>query len=88
MEHCPIDMVKIIYNNAIYISPADAKCYFHMILSGLEFCHSHYILHRDLKPSNLLIAPNGVLKLADFGLARSYGTPAPMTPGVISRYSA
>lgn len=32
-------------------------------------------LYRDMKPNNLLIGPNGQLKLADFGLARIFGSP-------------
>ena len=31
--------------------------------------HRYYIVHRDLKPENLLII-NGVIKIADFGIAR------------------
>jgi serine/threonine protein kinase len=42
------------------------------LLRGLEHCHKHGVLHRDIKGSNLLINNDGVLKIADFGLATSY----------------
>jgi serine/threonine protein kinase len=44
-------------------------------VQGIAFCHAHRVLHRDLKPQNLLIDRNGMLKLADFGLARAFGIP-------------
>lgn len=45
------------------------------MLRGLDFCHSRSVIHRDLKPQNLLIDRAGVLKLADFGLARAFCIP-------------
>ncbi|KAK4759771.1 hypothetical protein SAY87_022902 [Trapa incisa] len=41
------------------------------ILSGVEACHRNWIVHRDLKPGNLLVSDDGVLKIADFGQART-----------------
>jgi eukaryotic-like serine/threonine-protein kinase len=38
--------------------------------AALEYAHQQGILHRDIKPSNVLIATDGVMYLADFGLAR------------------
>lgn len=46
------------------------KCYMKQLLEGLLFLHRSNILHRDIKSANLLINNQGMLKLADFGLAR------------------
>jgi serine/threonine protein kinase len=42
-------------------------------LQGLNHCHLHNFLHRDIKPENILLTKDGVVKLADFGFARSFG---------------
>jgi len=52
-----------------------AKSFLFQLLRAIAYCHDHRVLHRDLKPQNLLINMNGELKLADFGLARSFGIP-------------
>ncbi|KAM4117363.1 hypothetical protein ACB094_02G118600 [Castanea mollissima] len=62
------DLTKII-SRPDEIPEAQVKCYMQQLLSGLQHCHERGILHRDIKPSNLLIDKNGVLKIADFGLA-------------------
>ena len=43
------------------------------LLDALHFLHSRHILHRDLKLSNLLYDQRGMLRVADFGLARRVG---------------
>ncbi|KAH8683029.1 kinase-like domain-containing protein [Tricladium varicosporioides] len=55
------------------------------LVSGVSYLHSNWILHRDLKTSNLLLNNRGVLKIADFGMARYFGDPAPrMTQLVVT----
>lgn len=57
------------------LEPQLVKSYLHQITQGILFCHQRRTMHRDLKPQNLLIDQNGVIKLADFGLARAFGIP-------------
>jgi serine/threonine protein kinase len=43
--------------------------WFKQLLSGLAHVHDHGVIHRDVKPANIFIAPDGSLKIGDFGLA-------------------
>ena len=48
---------------------------FEQLCEAVGYAHSRQIIHRDLKTSNLLLNNRGQIKVADFGLARSYGSP-------------
>lgn len=81
------DLEMIIQDRSLVFLPADIKAWMAMTLRGLEFCHRNFMLHRDLKPNNLLIASDGQLKIADFGLARDFADPGhKMTCQVITRW--
>ncbi|XP_031594499.1 serine/threonine-protein kinase dst1-like isoform X1 [Oreochromis aureus] len=45
--------------------------YLYQILRAASFCHQQNIIHRDIKPENILISQEGVVKLCDFGFART-----------------
>ncbi|CAD6570597.1 MAG: hypothetical protein TREMPRED_005916 [Tremellales sp. Tagirdzhanova-0007] len=87
LEFLDTDLEAIIRDKALIIQNADMKSWMVMSLRGLEYLHRNGILHRDLKPNNLLIAANGELKIADFGLAREFGEAgSKMTCQVITRW--
>lgn len=69
MEH---DLAGLASHPAIKFTESQVKCYVQQLLRGLDHCHTRGVLHRDIKGSNLLIDNNGVLKIADFGLASFY----------------
>lgn len=76
-EHMDRDLKKFMDNYGVRgaLDPQQAKVFMFQLLKGVMFCHDNRVLHRDLKPQNLLINRKGVLKLADFGLARAFGIP-------------
>src|SRR5580704_5152669 len=52
------------------IPAADAVNYTDQILAALSFAHQRNVIHRDIKPANIMLTPQGVVKLMDFGIAR------------------
>ncbi|OIT19223.1 putative serinethreonine-protein kinase, partial [Nicotiana attenuata] len=71
-EYMQSDLTSIISRPDMRLSEAQIKCYMQQLLAGLQHCHERGILHRDIKGSNLLIDKNGMLKIADFGLANYF----------------
>ena len=84
MEYLPSDLGEVIQNIESHIPRNILKSFTHMIFSGLAHCHASGIMHRDIKPSNILISSQGVLKLADFGLARLFPSVEELEKGLVS----
>ena len=53
------------------LSTAEAVNYADQVLAALSYAHKQNIIHRDIKPANMMLTPEGVVKLMDFGIARS-----------------
>ncbi|KAG2721555.1 hypothetical protein I3843_02G073600 [Carya illinoinensis] len=83
MEH---DLAGLAASPGIKFTESQVKCYMHQLLSGLDHCHKRHVLHRDIKGSNLLLDNEGVLKIADFGLASIFNPnhKQPMTSRVVT----
>ena len=79
------DLKKYMESCSGLVSPDLVKSYLYQCCNGLAFCHARGVMHRDLKPQNLLVSKNGRLKIADFGLARSFCPPIrPLTHEVVT----
>lgn len=53
------------------LTPAEAVAVLEPVLAGLTAAHRSGLIHRDIKPENVLLSNEGIVKVADFGLARA-----------------
>src|SRR5664280_180327 len=61
------------------LDPAEAVSIMEPVLSALSAAHRAGIVHRDVKPENILLSDEGIVKVADFGLARAVESDASAT---------
>ena len=85
MQYCEQDLASLVDNMKQPFNEPQIKCIMLQLLEGLNYLHNRYIVHRDLKVANLLMTDTGCLKIADFGLARTFEVPTQaMTPVVVT----
>ncbi|MCA2967743.1 MAG: protein kinase [Acidobacteriaceae bacterium] len=75
VEGIPIDT----YCDERKLSTEDRLRLFSTVCAAVHYAHQNLVVHRDLKPGNILVKPDGVTKLLDFGIAKIL-SPDPSTP--------
>ena len=71
MEYVPGRTLRQLLNERGKLTPGQSLDIIESVLAGLAAAHQAGIVHRDVKPENVLLAEDGRVKVADFGLARS-----------------
>jgi GNAT superfamily N-acetyltransferase/predicted Ser/Thr protein kinase len=70
LEGAPLD--KLIRENQL-LHMSEKLAIMEQVCLALSYAHGQGMIHRDVKPANIIVQPDGVVKLLDFGIARSGG---------------
>jgi serine/threonine-protein kinase len=74
MEYVQGRTLRDLLRERDHLQPQEALSILHPVLAALSAAHAAGLVHRDVKPENVLLADDGRVKVADFGLARAAAT--------------
>lgn len=78
-EYADHDLLQILHYHSQHerkiIPEYTVKSFLWQLINGVAYLHANWVLHRDLKPANILVTSDGVIKIADLGLARLFQSP-------------
>lgn len=76
LEYCEKgDLSHLLKQRRAPFDEEETRSYMRQVVAGMTYLHNNKIMHRDISLGNLLINKDGVLKIADFGLAKQNNTP-------------
>ena len=74
LEGAPLDLaLQNAEGGTTALALAEALAVMDQVLAALSHAHRHGLIHRDVKPGNIFVAPDGQVKLTDFGIAKIVG---------------
>ncbi|WWD16710.1 hypothetical protein CI109_101141 [Kwoniella shandongensis] len=84
MDH---DLCGLLSNKDFKLSHSMAKLFMKQILEGMAYIHANNFIHRDIKTANILVDKHGQIKIADFGLARTWTHDSAMPAHMANEYT-
>ncbi|XP_015925431.1 cyclin-dependent kinase-like 4 isoform X2 [Parasteatoda tepidariorum] len=85
-EYCEHTVLDILEKHPKGVPDNLTKRIVWQTLQAVNFCHEHNCIHRDVKPENILITKDGIVKLCDFGFARTLSPGDNYTDYVATRW--
>jgi len=92
MEYLEGETLTEVIKQRGQLPPDEVVQILHPLADALDYAHHHGLVHRDIKPGNVIVSPEGLVTLTDFGIARAaqetrltatgtiVGTPEYMSP--------